>query len=652
MHKLTFKKLVECSVLTGVFLAFALPSFGAPPPITPEIGGAINPHDMNMVKQKQREVREKEDFSPIQQKIKKEDELKRQEKARLKQEKKAKKNKKTTENEAPLQADKPVIKAKVEEYKTKGVYVSAVEIPQSEIIPDFIMNKFTGAIIGKNVQIEDVQNVVKNINDFYAERGYITARAFLPNQTIEGGVVKIDIIEGRVGTIAIEGNRWTRDSYIANRLGVKKSDVFDVAGLEREIIRFNRYNPGVHLQASLKPGAEDKTTDVVITTKEEFPFHIMGVFDNAGRRAIGERRVGAIAVADSLFGYRDKLTIGSYFSEASKTPFADYNIPVNRHDGRVGANFSISQAKIINGPYTAFNIESKSINYSAYYTQPLIRKPTFELSATASGHYKEASTLFDSHKISTDKITAAQVALSARWDTKRGIWYSTQSAYQAFPIADKDSKYFKYEGNLIRLHDFGHGIVGQLRSTWQVIPQDVIPYADQFQAGGFATVRGFSEGVLIGKSGFIISGELMFPILPSTITVNVRGKSQPVQDGIELVSSEAKKEKPQKKEIPFLGKYVKGILFIDQAAIFPYKGKGPGSDGIDSNDYLGGIGTGFRISLPGDLNARLYWAFPMINNVHEQSINRSGWGRFHFELTLAPDFDKLLKTRRTKTNTL
>lgn len=72
---------------------------------------------------------------------------------------------------------------------------------------------------------------------------------------------------------------------------------------------------------------------------------------------------------------------------------------------------------------------------------------------------------------------------------------------------------------MLRLHDFSHGVIGQLRGSYQVIPNSkYIPYLDQFQTGGLATVRGYSEGICMGKNGYFFSGELMFPLLPRTIT--------------------------------------------------------------------------------------------------------------------------------------
>ena len=69
-----------------------------------------------------------------------------------------------------------------------------------------------------------------------------------------------------------------------------------------------------------------------------------------------------------------------------------------------------------------------------------------------------------------------------------------------------------------------------------------IPYLDQFQSGGLVTVRGYSEGLLIGRSGYLVSAELQFPVAPRTI-----------------------KNKDKTKEYPFLGSFIKGFIFAEEA---------------------------------------------------------------------------------------
>lgn len=504
------------------------------------------------------------------------------------------------------------------------VYIKAVRVSLSKILSDAEIQNFVNPIIGKYVTFNELQEVVDNINYHYATNGYVTAKAYIPPQTLENNTVRISLIEGKVGQLSIYNNKYTSDSYIEKRLSLKEGKVFEIVELENDIVKFNHYNTGVRLNANLKKGKYDGTTDVDIVAQEKFPFHVVGLMDNAGRKTIGELRGGLMMYTDSLFKQRDKLTIGSYASSHSITPFADYNIPVNKKDGRVGFTFSTSYSEIAHGPYEIFDISSRSFNYSLYYTHPLVRTPKFELTSYTAANYKEGSTSFGDYRLNTDQVSSLETSLSARYDTKRGIWYATQGVYQAFPLFDDDSKYFKYTGSLLRLHDFGHGIVGQFRGMYQFSPSDHMPYIDQFQAGGIATVRGYSEGLLIGRTGYILSAEMMFPIMPQNITI---------------------KNKGEKKTLPFLGRYVKGIAFVDHAGIYPFKGEGPGARSYTKDDYMISTGCGLKVNLPGDASARLYWGYPLMHNDNERYVRRP---RFSFELSLAPDFDKILTWKRNK----
>jgi len=578
---------------------------------------SINVHDMDLIKQRQLINKETKDFQTFQDRKKKDS---------------TKNNKESEVIENPHASNmEQVIKAKVTEYQTKGVFVEKIEFSSSQIFSESELNDFAKELEGKNVFISDIQKVVDEINYTYALKGFVTARAFLTEQTIDNGAVKITLVEGKTGQISVQDNKWTKNSYIKNRINENPGSVFDIVRLEQDIIKFNRYNQGIKLKADLRPGEVDETTDINIKTEEDFPYRISAFYDNAGRTTIGKQRGGVMMQADSLFGYRDSFTAGSYMSRSSVTPFVNYNIPVNKYDGRVGFTYSSSFAEITSGDFSMFNIKSRSHNYALYYMHPLIRTPRFELTGIAAANYKQATTSFDSVDLYTDKVTSAQGSLNAKYDSKRGIWYLTQSVTQAFPLFSDASHYFKYEGALIRLHDFGHGIVGQFRTNYQFIPEDVVPYIDQFQSGGLATVRGYSEGLLIGKTGYFLSGELMFPIAPSSIKIKNR-------------------KTKEEKTVPFIGKYVKGAVFMDQATVFPFKGEGPGKEGYNANDMLLSGGMGLRIELPGDMTARLYWGFPFIRNNHE-AVQQSG--RFHFELALTPDFYKLVqwKTEKDKSKT-
>ena len=89
---------------------------------------------------------------------------------------------------------------------------------------------------------------------------------------------------------------------------------------------------------------------------------------------------------------------------------------------------------------------------------------------------------------------------------------------------------------------------------------------------------------------------------------------------------------------------MKGAVFADTAGVFPYRGEDV-YHGHAGSYFLASVGMGLRVQLPGDLSARLYWGFPLINNQYEHHRHM---GRFHFELTVEPDLDALLAKRSKK----
>lgn len=594
-------------LLTVCLSAISLTAYAAPDIPTGAIpqAGSIDAHNLDLIKQQMIEEQVKEDFKKFEER---------------KESGEAKKDE--------LEKKAPNIRPNSQDYAVNGVYVEKIEVSPSQILTEEEIENILKDYTQQTLTYEKLKEIVARINKLYASQGFITARAFIPEQIIEGGVVKIKLVEGRVGDVIVLNNKYTKSKYITDRLNLQEDEIFNIQNLERSMVTFNRYNPGIQITGSLGASkSEIGKTDVSILAKENFPFHITAMMDNYGRDSTGKVRGGLILKYDSLTKHRDPLTVGTYASKNSITPFADYNFPVNKKDGRIGFTFSSSNSKIGNGPYEIFNIKSRSQTYSLYFTQPIIRKPWTELSSTTSISYKHAATSFDGKDLYHDKITTATTGLSYRYDTKRGIWYLNQNVGYSFPLFDKNSNYLKLDGAALRLHDFGHGVVGTFRGNYQFIPKDIVPYLDQFIAGGAMTVRGYSEGLLIGRSGYLVSSEVMFPIGPRAIYTKKR-PNEPT---------------------PFIGNYLKGFVFADHAGVFPYKGSGGGSEGYNSDDFLASIGFGLKVNLPGDVNLRMAWGFPLMHNGHEE---HSKTGRFHFDLSLSPDFDKLVSLRHPKNKEL
>lgn len=494
--------------------------------------------------------------------------------------------------------------------------ITKVEFDDSKVFSQEDLQKLAAPLLSQPVTLADIQKVVNGITRCYILGDYVTSKAYLPPQDLASGVLKIGLMEGKVGKVTVKDNRWTKTGYITKRVAPIPGEIFKISDLEKDIIKFNNNNT-VKLKVGLAAGEEKETTDITLNAVDPVPFHFAVMTDNQGRQTIGTTRWGGMLAADSLFGHRDALSLGGYLGKGNRVGFADYNFPVNKYGTRLGASISAGNIDVISGAMRPFGISGTSQTYSVYATQPIIDREGLNISSYTGASLKNSTTNIGNFKLYDMSTFSITQGFTGRKDTAKGIWYTGQYGSVGFKALGGDENFFKYTGNLTRIHDFGKGIIGQFRVSGQYSPNDRLPWMEQFQIGGLSTVRGYSEGLLLGKSGYFASGEIITPLpfLPKAIGSDRLGYIHPRD-------------------------MIKGAVFMDNGMIYPYK---PDGSGVDGGDLLMSWGLGLRVNISQDLAARFYWGWGL-NNKYETDQKM---GRFHFELTCAPDLSRVLSQRHT-----
>ena len=69
-------------------------------------------------------------------------------------------------------------------------------------------------IIGRDTTLAGLSKFVETITKDYQDKGYITSFAFLPPQTIKDRTLTVQIFEGKIGDIAISGNKFSSTNFI------------------------------------------------------------------------------------------------------------------------------------------------------------------------------------------------------------------------------------------------------------------------------------------------------------------------------------------------------------------------------------------------------------------------------------------------------
>lgn len=479
------------------------------------------------------------------------------------------------------------------------VFINSINTNPSSVLPEKELSDIKTKYTNKKMSIDDINAMLVEINDLYKKKNYITAKAILPPQTIKGGVLNIELLEGKIGKIVIKGNKFTRKSYITGKFSQKPGEVFDVKKLEKDIINFNNNND-VKLKGKVQAGEQYSQTDIYLKAYESNPFHFVPTFDNTGRESVGILKSGIAISDDSLFGYRDNLTLGTSLARGTTGAYASYGFPVGNKGTKINGLFSYNHIKIVEGDFEPLRVTGNSFIYGVDVSHPLVSNKRVEVNGDIGFNFKESTTFFDKYRTYDTPVRTINAGLNAQINDRSGVWHTGHNFVTGLEILGGSQAFFKYEGSLYRVQRLPFGIIGLIKASTLLSPTDKLPSIEQYQVGGSSSIRGFSEGLLTGNNGYFTSAQFILPLsfLPENFC-----------------------------KIP-LKKVLKGEVFIDHGAAYPYR---PGGESATQYDYLTSAGMGLRIDFSEYITGVLDWGFGFGNREDNQPV-----ARFHFSLQANP----------------
>lgn len=392
--------------------------------------------------------------------------------------------------------------------------------------------------IGREVGFDDLQKIVEQINALYRARGVATALAVLPPQRVENGTVHIQLVEGKIGSITIEGDNLTRRSYIEQHLGTQPGDVVNTDVLAKALIRFNRTNQ-TQLQASLQPGGTLGLTDILVRATEPQHYQLQAFADNYGVMSVG-RYEGGIFLRDAeplhIGDHLDLYVVGSAGTVTGNTV---YSIPFIK--GQFDISYARGLVDIGGAAQPSGNGQTSGNQQSAGNT-------------STSGTSGQQSVTGHSQTISMDFVQPLFV--NQEWRLDGAVYFSRDESVSAVAgnaatnnFTNKPaiggrveeitpSRYMLLTGTVdyeqsvgvpgLTWATVGNGtvtVIQQLpeplapasldfKGGWQVSSKPHLAPAELMQLGGFGTIRGYTQAAFSGSSAYYLQSEIHRPVTP------------------------------------------------------------------------------------------------------------------------------------------
>jgi hemolysin activation/secretion protein len=174
-----------------------------------------------------------------------------------------------------------------------------------------------GAIADRlgNLSLLQLRSAADELALYYRERGYLLARAYLPEQQIDDGVVTIAVLEGRYDDIATVGQARLSDQRVQRTLTRAMCAEDDCSGalisrqpLERGLLLLND-TPGAQAAARLSPGEFTGSSTLSAQVNADRLLSGYTQFDNGGSYYSGVTRLLGTLWLNSPAGIGDQLTL-------------------------------------------------------------------------------------------------------------------------------------------------------------------------------------------------------------------------------------------------------------------------------------------------------------------------------------------------------
>ena len=423
-----------------------------------------------------------------------------------------------------------------EGYKVVFVVVENLAVKEINITGNTVVSKeeMREVMILQEGQIFS-QKILKNdltrISQLYKDRGYLLINIKDINFD-EEGKLWINISEGRLEKIVIEGNDKTKEKVITREINIKPGDLFDFEKVKKSLQKI--YNLGYFEDVTMKlePGSEEDVVVLVIKVIEK----------NTGKFGIGagynseEGLMGFTSIEEmNLFGggqkVEAKLEIGGRttykvsFLEPwlANTPtslgFDVYDTTTNQED-KEGEEVIAEYDEIKLGGRLIFGRKiSDSINLGL---ELKTERVNYDL---ISGALPEA----------TNEGLTNSLMPTFTYDTRDNVfdptsgWYSSLSIEKAGGFLRGDYNFTKYNLTL-RTYlstDFFKDIfnIGGFKKITDNLSKGVLAFramggmADtdlpsfaEYQVGGMNTIRGYDSGEFSGDKSLVFNAEYRFPL--------------------------------------------------------------------------------------------------------------------------------------------
>lgn len=421
------------------------------------------------------------------------------------------------------------------EFEVEGNTVLPVEAIERAVLP----------FLGPQKQMLDVEAARAELDKAYQAAGFLTVFVDVPEQRIDGGLVRLKVVEGRVERLSVTGARYFSQGQIrATMTELADGQVPNFNTVQRQLALLNRGDDR-RVQPVLRPGRLPGTVEAELQVNDKLPLSGSIEVHNGHAEGTEPTRLSANLRYDNLFQRGHGLSLTGITAPTntaqSKVLVMNYSLPLQ--EGATLTAYAVASDSSVES-LGGTTVLGKGTTLGLRYGRPLQGPENSYHNLTLGADYKDLKerVSFGDGSISTPlRYLPLQLAYAGGWSGSEtsqtqlgatltfGLRRLLARTVDDCPRADgsygpADQFACKRKGadggfTTLRLDlrrservSLGSQALGTiaLRLSGQIANQ-ALTSAEQFSIGGADTARGYLEGAAAGDYGVLGSLEWRSP---------------------------------------------------------------------------------------------------------------------------------------------
>jgi hemolysin activation/secretion protein len=408
------------------------------------------------------------------------------------------------------------------------VDVKSINIIGNTLFETATLHALVADAEGKSLTLDQLDEMAGRISQYYHSRGQTFARAVVPAQVIQSGVVRFLVIEARYGKVGVNNQTRVNDLLLqATVAPLKNGQPVDQALLDKSLLLLSDI-PSVVVQATLRPGDGMGTSDLSIDTTPGPAVSGSLVVDDYGNSYTGRARLGGTVYVNNPLKHGDVLSLSGLNSgKGLNYGRVGYESLLNGQGTRAGAAYSLLDYKV-GGSLEILGAHGSAETGSLWGKHPLVRSQTVNLYGQVQYDTVQLRERVDVAGIKTDRhldswtssltgdwrdtlLSGGINTWSLGWTRGRVVFDAAEAQLDDAASARTQGWFSKANLGFSRLQRLGQN--STLHFSWAGQWANTnLDSSQKMSVGGPYSVRAYDVGALSGDTGYRTSVELRYDL--------------------------------------------------------------------------------------------------------------------------------------------